>query len=46
MNGKKTQHTHRVGGLNLHLDNTAVQKILSDRMLGIKGSADHSVGHV
>ena len=42
MNGKKTQHTHTVGGLNLHLDNTAVQKILSDRMLGIKGSADHS----
>ena len=34
--------THTVGGLNLHLDNTAVQNILSDRMLGIKGTADHS----
>ena len=31
-----------VGVLNLHLDNTAVQNILSDRMLRIKGSAEHS----
>ena len=35
-------HTHTVGGMKLHLDNTAVQKGLSDRMLGIKGSPDHS----
>ena len=40
--GRKHKTHTTVGGLNLHLDITAVQKILSDRMLGIKGSADHS----
>ena len=31
-----------VGILNLHLDNAAVQKVLSDRMMRIKGSGEHS----
>ena len=31
-----------LGALNVHLDNTAVQKIRSDRMLRIKGFAEHS----